>query len=198
MGEIPVHSKYKGDSCDERQSNSAHRGHPGSARPDAMPAVSILLTQYADPFSRMVYYLTGRGYTHVSISPGEDGSYYSFNLRGFCRETLERHRRRGPRRSMALRLEVSDASFRGIRRRLRLVDACSQQYHYNSLGVFCAMLHIPFRRRRCYFCSQFVAELLADSGAMALPRPAGFYLPGRLLDELLHAPNLTAVEENIV
>ena len=73
-----------------------------------MPAVSILLTQYSDLFSRLVYYLTGRGYTHASISLGEDAPYYSFNFHGFCRETLERHRRRGPRRSVALRLEISD------------------------------------------------------------------------------------------
>lgn len=64
--------------------------------------------------------------------------------------------------------------------------------------MLCALLHIPFRRRRRYFCSQFVAELLSASGAMALPHPAGFYLPERLRRELLHAPNLAAVEKGVV
>lgn len=100
--------------------------------------------------------------------------------------------------SMALRLEISEDAFRGIRRRLRLVDAFSPAYRYSRLGVLCALLHIPFRRRRRYFCSQFVAELLSASGAMALPHPAGFYLPERLRRELLHAPNLAAVEKGVV
>ena len=52
--------------------------------------ISVLMTRYSDLLSRLVYYLTGRGYTHVSISLGCGAPYYSFNFKGFYRETLEK------------------------------------------------------------------------------------------------------------
>lgn len=160
--------------------------------------ISVLMTRYSDLLSRLVYCLTGRGYTHVSISLGCGAPYYSFNFKGFCRETLEKHRRRGVTDSLELQLEIPDTAFRGIQRKLRLMEAFAPRYHYSRLGVCCALLHLPFRWRRHYFCSQFVAELLSASGALKLEKPACLYLPQPLLRELIGQPNLVAVQENII
>ena len=43
---------------------------------------------------------------------------------------------------------------------------------YLNRGVFLALcgMHIRWKRRRHYFCSQFVSEVLEKSGAMELPK----------------------------
>ena len=44
------------------------------------------------------------------------------------------------------------------------------------LALSCA-LNLPLVRRRHYFCSQFVAGLLEDSGAARLPKPPALLRP---------------------
>lgn len=70
-------------------------------------AVVVLLTKYSDCISSFLYYIGGRGYTHVSISLDQGHSYYSFNYKGFCTETIEKHRRRGVSKSISYELAVS-------------------------------------------------------------------------------------------
>ena len=65
-----------------------------------MKEITILLTRYSDWISSFVYHVAGHGYTHASLSLG-GGIYYSFNYRGFCEETLEKHRRRGVEQSLS-------------------------------------------------------------------------------------------------
>jgi len=55
-----------------------------------MKKVTILLTEYSDALSRFIYYISGRGYTHISLGLEEDEDrFYSFNYKGFCIETIE-------------------------------------------------------------------------------------------------------------
>ena len=41
---------------------------------------------------------------------------------------------------------------------------------FNVLGLALCGLHIRWKRRRHYFCSQFVSEVLEKSGSMQLPK----------------------------
>ncbi len=56
----------------------------------------------------------------------------------------------------------------------------SARYRYNFLGLFGLMFDIPIQRDNKFFCSQFVATLLINSGidifkkAPALVRPGDF------------------------
>lgn len=84
-----------------------------------MKQISILLTRYTDPISEVVDLCSGRhGYTHVSLALEADGVFYSFNFRGFCVETLEKHRRRGVCRSVSYELLVTDRAHAALRRRI--------------------------------------------------------------------------------
>ena len=43
-------------------------------------------------------------------------------------------------------------------------------YQFNVIGLALCGMHIRWKRRRHYFCSQFVSEVLEKSGAMELPK----------------------------
>lgn len=147
-----------------------------------MKEVSILLTKYSDWVSNLVYVLCGRGYTHASISLEEnEDTYYSFNYLGFAVETLGKHRRRGVTKSKCFRVKISDQSYESIRQRIHDIELERSSYRYTRLGVLCCILHIPYHINRRYFCSQFVAELLENSGAMKLSRPSNYFLPNHFL-----------------
>lgn len=74
-----------------------------------MKTISIVLTKYSDLLSNLFYIFGGGGYTHISLSLEESGeTMYSFNFKGFCTETLAKHRRRGVHKSLACRLQVPD------------------------------------------------------------------------------------------
>ena len=43
-------------------------------------------------------------------------------------------------------------------------------YRFNVIGLALCGMHIRWKRRRHYFCSQFVSEVLEKSGALELPK----------------------------
>lgn len=164
-----------------------------------MRQISILLTKYSDWISSLVYHIGGRGFTHSSIALDEDAhTYYSFNYRGFAVETLEKHRRRGVKRSCCIQLEVSDEAYFQIRQRVQEMLKNKGEYKYTRIGLLCCILHFPFHWRGHYFCSQFVAELLKESGAVPLKAAPCYYLPNHLNRELAQLPSCHAVLSNVI
>lgn len=162
-----------------------------------MKEISILLTRYSDWISGFVYHVAGHGYTHASLSLGGE-VYYSFNYRGFCEETLEKHRRRGVKQSLCCVLAVSDEAYQGIQTRIEFFQQQRAKYRYTRIGVVCCLLRIPFLWRRHYFCSQFVAEILKQSSALPLARPAQLYLPNQLCRELASSRQLIRLQRDPV
>lgn len=162
-----------------------------------MKEITVLLTRYSDWMSRFVYRIAGQGYTHASLGLGEE-VYYSFNYRGFCEETLEKHRRRGVEQSLSCVLAVSDEAYQAIQSRIETFQQRRAEYRYTRLGVVCCLLRIPFLWRQHYFCSQFVAEVLKQSAAFPLARHAQLYLPNQLCRELLSSGQLVRLQRNPV
>lgn len=162
--------------------------------------VRILLTKYSDCISSFLYYIGGKGYTHASISLEDenDNCYYSFNYKGFCVETIEKHRRRGVSKSISYELTVSQAGYERIQKRLQFFKEHTETLEYTRLGVIFCILHIPFCWKNHYFCSQFVADLLKNSDEIALKKPAALYLPNHFQLELEKSPYLAQVEYNVV
>lgn len=162
--------------------------------------VRILLTKYSDQISSFLYYTGGRGYTHASISLGEEkeNCFYSFNFKGFCVETLEKHRKRGVAKSMMYELTVSDKSYETIRERLQFFREHGREFQYTKLGLLFCLLHIPFRWKNHYFCSQFVAEMLEGSEEIKLKKRPALYLPNDFCFELERNPYLKQVHYQVV
>lgn len=164
-----------------------------------MKTIRVVLTKYSDPLSILVYLLSGCGYTHASIAlGGEEGLMYSFNFKGFCVETLAKHRRRGVKKSMSIQLDVSEAAYSRMEGRIRHMESHREEYCYTKLGVLLSFLHIPFKWEKHYFCSQFVAEMLSSSGAVRLRKHASLYLPNHFTRELTAASELRGIQYNPV
>ena len=74
-------------------------------------------------------------------------------------------------------LEVSDEAYVRALRRTEEFMRHSEEYSFNILGLILCALHIRWQRRRHYFCSQFVSEVLEQSGALALPKDSTLMHP---------------------
>ena len=146
--------------------------------------ITVLLTRYYSIYSNFLYYVTGRGYTHASIALDEKNEYYySFNLKGFRKEYPKKHSKRSGK-SICYKFEVSEEGYGRMIQRLEEMKERGSELHYSRLGVFCCLLHIPFHRKNHYFCSEFVAEMLALSDAVNLKKETSLYMPNQLIYEL--------------
>ena len=73
-----------------------------------------------------------------------------------------------------------------------------EEFCYSSIGVVFCFVRIPFKRKKHYFCSQFVAEILAESGALKLKRRPSLYLPNHFYRELKEAAELQEIQYDIL
>lgn len=83
-----------------------------------------------------------------------------------------------------------------IEKMIHQMEQDSSQYHYSRLGVFLCILHIPFKMRQRYFCSQFVMEMLSLTGSVSLRKKPCLYLPNHLPEELQRQKCLMQVNYN--
>ena len=147
-------------------------------------AVYILLTRSGTRFYRLIHIATRDDYTHATIGQdGPAGPFYSFARKherfalpaGLVKERVTDRRRADP--CCLYELRVSEETYALLRRRLSGMYARREEYRYNLLGALSCGLNLPLVRRRHYFCSQFVAGLLEDSGAARLPKPPALLRP---------------------
>ena len=146
--------------------------------------IYILLTRSGTWVSRLIHLATQDRYTHASIGlDGPDGPFYSFARKyrylalpaGLVEEQVTVHRRAVP--CCLYELKVSEESYARLRRKLSSMYVQREEYRYNILGLFACCFNLSFQRRRHYFCSQFVAGLLEDCGAVELPKPPTLLRP---------------------
>ena len=161
-----------------------------------MKTIYILLTRSGTLLSNLVYAVTGANYTHASLAFDEDLSclYSSTRKNGYTmfpagpsREYLNRgvFRLRENVPCALYALDVSDEAYTRARRRAEHMMAHGSLYRFNVIGLALCALHIRWNRRRHYFCSQFVSEVLEKSGAMELPKHS----------TLMHPNDYTRLEE---
>lgn len=161
-----------------------------------MKTIYILLTRSGTLLSNLVYAVTGANYTHASLAFDEDLSclYSSTRKNGYImfpagpsREYLNRgvFRLRENVPCALYALDVSDEAYTRARRRAEHMMAHGSLYQFNVIGLALCGMHIRWKRRRHYFCSQFVSEVLEKSGAMELPKHS----------TLMHPNDYTRLEE---
>lgn len=155
----------------------------GTGEPQ-MKTVTILLTSYSDLFGRFISGISRNSYSHASISiDGDEEIFYSFNKKGFVIEKPKKRRPKTRRSgSVCIRMQVPEETYSAIREEIEQFLAQKELYTYSRLGVLLCLLHIPHKFKNSYFCSQFVAEILARAGAIELKKKESLYLPGQLVD----------------
>lgn len=149
--------------------------------------LSILLTKQNGWFAKVIYWLSGRKYTHASIRLDEMGeNFYSFNFKGFCMEPLRYFRREKVSASVLYQLKIDDAVYESLQHQLAFFQKNKAFYRYSKWGVCLCLLHIPHHFGNSYFCSEFVAKLLKQSGAIVFEKNASLCLPNTLENVLRH------------
>ena len=154
--------------------------------------IYILLTRSETYFSRLIHLATKADYTHSSIGfEGPTGPFYSFARKNpqmmLPAGLIQERAGRGffglhPHIPCRLyELKVSESTYQDICRRVEEMYADKERYHYNLLGTVAAFFRFGrLKRRHHYFCSQFVAGLLEDCGAVELPKPPTLLRPADL------------------
>lgn len=158
-----------------------------------MKNIYILLTRSDTIVSRAILFCTGADYTHASLAyDGELNSLSSFARRdprfalpaGLVRENIcdGFYALHGGIPCMLLSLTVSDEAHRRIAERVESMLSVREEYGYSLLGLLTCFSGLPWERQRRYFCSQFVASVLTESGAVTLPKPPSLMHPCDFLD----------------
>lgn len=62
-------------------------------------------------------------------------------------------------------------------RTIRSFQRYRDDYRYNLIGLFGVMMNYELRRKNAYFCSEFVAEALRQSGLELWDRPSALVTP---------------------
>lgn len=177
-----------------------------------MKTIYILLTRSSTIMSRLVHLMTGAHYTHVSISLSlNDELFYSFGRKyatrplpaGFVKESLaDGFYGAHPETECALlALPVEDDVYTMIARRLANMESIAGIYRYNLLGTLFCYFGIARQRKRYYFCSQFVGDLLDRSGAAVLPKPSSLMHPIDYTDltdmEIVYTGNIAQLLQTV-
>lgn len=167
-----------------------------------MKSIYVLLTKSNTFVSKTIGVATGAPYTHASISFDRQlTKLYSFARQtpffplpaGIVQENLEygyfsRHLDIPCR---VYELHVPDHVYEKAVTRVEQMMSSSTEYHYSLLGLFLCRMDIAFDRERHYFCSQFVGEILQQSGALELPKAASLMQPM----DYASLPDLTLIYE---
>ncbi len=139
----------------------------------------------------LYYYITGRGYTHASISTDSTlTNFYSFTYHGFKEEHPAHRKITGKTRgSLCLQFYVSHDEYLQLCKKLTKLQETGCQF--NWIGYLLTMLHIrlPFKTGKGYFCSEFVAAMLSNVCSFNLPLAAWWYRPTRLAVDLQSRAN---------
>lgn len=162
--------------------------------------VTILLTKYTDLFSRFISLISKNGYSHASISiDGNEETFYSFSYKGFVIEKPKTKKsRKRTKESICIRMQVSEKSYSVIKEEIDGFLMNRSKFGYAKMGIVLCMLHIPYKFKNKYFCSQFVAEVLSQAEAVLLKKKESLYLPDHFLNENLCIFPYKQIVHNII
>lgn len=149
-----------------------------------MKNVYIVISQTGTVLSRLIGLFTKCDYNHSSLSLDESlETMFSFGrldpydplVGGFVREgrNIGTFKRFSNTRVMVLQVPVGENSYEAIKEEIREMYIRRNRYRYNYEGLFLAAIGVDLRRKRAFYCSQFVRNVLVENQAIeagALPK----------------------------
>ena len=153
-----------------------------------MRMIYMLLTRTDTVFSKLIHAATLAEYTHSSLCVSDSlDEFFSFGRKlslfpfpsGFVKEQLDSGYFGAHQRTPCILLELSvkEQVYERLCGKIGQMQKSADRYRYNVLGIMFLTLDIEHKRPNHYFCSQFVGELLSESGALELPRDASLMRP---------------------
>lgn len=143
-----------------------------------MPSIYILLTKTNSTLSRAIASRTKETYVHASIITSNHLEYgYSFSRRkiknpiigGFVKEEYSKWVEYFEDVQCCIyELEVTQVQYKKIEDIIKSFDEEKQKYKYHFLGLVGQSFNIDIERKNRFFCTQFVAHVLTESGALEL------------------------------
>ncbi len=142
--------------------------------------VYLLFTDTGTLLSRVINLFTKSNLNHASISFDEHlNEVYSFGRKqpynpwsgGFVQENV-----RGSFFSNATcaiyQLTITEETYEILRSRVKQMEARTDYYRYNLLGLIGVLFNLEWNRDRAFFCSEFVATILHEAGIYTDAKPA--------------------------
>ena len=148
--------------------------------------IVICLSRDLTFFSHLTYFVDNGGFTHASLGLSEDAEfYYSFNFKGMKKEYRTSLKKK-PREMTRYIVSVSDEAYQKLTDRIDDMLAHKERYAYAKAAVMKRLLSLPNEEQHDdrYFCSQFVSEVLRDSGCVDIGTLPANCTPNDLLKEL--------------
>lgn len=172
----------------------------------------ILLTDTRSVLTRLIRLYTKEPYNHASIAfDPELSEVYSFGRKsernpfigGFVKEDLK-SRLLVEANCAIYSFEATEDQLDKMREYVREMAEKKSQYRYNFLGLFGFIINKPIDRKNHFFCSQFVASVLAEGHVLMFSKPLALIAPsdfrnlvnfelvyqGRLMDYKVNRKNL--------
>ncbi|MBE1553049.1 hypothetical protein [Sporosarcina limicola] len=134
--------------------------------------IYIVLTDTGTLLSRAIGLYTREDLNHASIAFDEQlTEMYSFGRKqrhnpfvgGFVKEEAAEGIFRDADCAI-FSCEVSDEEYDKMRMKIRQIEQNKEQYRYNFIGLFGIAFKVKIQRKRAFFCSQFVATIVNESG----------------------------------
>lgn len=151
--------------------------------------IYILLTYSGTVLSKLIKVFTKEPYSHVSVSLDRElEELYSFGRKvpsnplfaGFVQEdVINGTYARFPKTQCALySIEISEKNYKKLLFELEKFKKEKNKYKYNLMGLLIFLFKKPIDREYRYFCSQFVSEVLNNSGVKIIEKPSALTAPG--------------------
>ncbi|CAG7657498.1 hypothetical protein ACFQI7_35200 [Paenibacillus allorhizosphaerae] len=165
-------------------------------------SIYVLLTDTGTLFTTVIKQFTSAPYNHASLAlDAKLNDLFSFGRKnssnpwtaGFVEEDLyEGTFRHFPdTQCVLLRLEVSQGQRAAVMQFIRNFQNDRDTYRYNLIGLLGVLFNYDFKRKRAYFCSQFVADALRQAGLSLWDRPSSLVTP----DDFVRHPAFETVYE---
>ena len=137
--------------------------------------IYLVFSKTGTMFSHLISLCTHEEYAHVSISLDDSfTNMYSFGRlnpekilpAGFVHENLyDGVFAMFPNsRCLIYKVKVTEEQFNKLKYEISLFEKNKDSLRYNVLGTSLIYLNRPIKRKNYYFCSEFVAEVLINSG----------------------------------
>ncbi|PLR91967.1 hypothetical protein [Bacillus sp. T33-2] len=147
--------------------------------------VYVLLTDTGTMFTRMIKLCTRKPFNHASIGfDTELAEVYSFGRKtprnpfigGFVKENVKSGLFIGAGCAI-YSCTLSECQYKKMYQKVKKLEEQKLQLKYNFLGLIAVLLKLKFHRKNAFFCSQFVATILHESGLPLVHKPLCLVTP---------------------